>query len=110
MREYQVPALDEVTEGESLSDAVFHNAQHFPDEVSFRRKSASGWTDVTARQFADQVIDVSRGLIAAGVTRGDRVAILSRTRFEWTLLDYAIATVGGTTVPIYQTSSAEQIR
>ena len=110
MREYQVPMVDKVAEGESLSDAVFDNAQRFPDSVSFRRKSESGWSDVTTRQFADQVTGVSMGLIAAGIDKGDRVAILSRTRYEWTLIDYAIATVGATTVPIYQTSSTEQIR
>jgi long-chain acyl-CoA synthetase len=109
MREYVVPAVEKVTDGESLSDAVFDNAEQYPAAVSFRRKTGSGWLDVTAKEFADQVVDVARGLIAAGVNRGDRIAILSRTRFEWTLLDYAIAAVGATTVPIYHTSSDEQV-
>ncbi|HEY1973744.1 MAG TPA: long-chain fatty acid--CoA ligase [Pseudonocardia sp.] len=110
MREYQVPAVDEVTDQESLSDAVFHNAEHFPDTVSFKRKNGAGWSEVTAKQFADEVTSVARGLIASGVARGDRVSILSRTRYEWTVLDYAIVAVGATTVPIYQTSSTEQIQ
>jgi long-chain acyl-CoA synthetase len=109
MREYVVPAVEKVGDGESLSDAVFDNAEQYPAAVSFRRKTGSGWMDVTAKEFADQVVDVARGLIAAGVNRGDRVAILSRTRFEWTLLDYAVAAVGATTVPIYHTSSDEQV-
>jgi long-chain acyl-CoA synthetase len=115
MREYEVPAVDEVTESESLSDAVFDNAERFPDTVSFLRKveragDASGWDKVTAAQFASEVTSVAKGLIASGINRGDRVAVLSRTRYEWTLVDYAIAAVGATTVPIYQTSSIEQIR
>jgi len=109
MREYVVPAVDRVADGGSLSDAVFDNAERFPAAVSFRRKTGTGWVDVTAKEFAGQVTDVARGLIAAGVARGDRVAILSRTRFEWTVIDYAIAAIGGTTVPIYQTSSDEQV-
>ncbi|HEY2205794.1 MAG TPA: long-chain fatty acid--CoA ligase [Pseudonocardia sp.] len=109
MREYVEPAVDEVTDGESLSDAVFQNAEHHPDAVSFLIKNGSGWAPLTAREFAERVSGVSRGLIAEGVEHGDRVAVLSRTRFEWTVIDYAIAAVGGTTVPIYQTSSDEQI-
>ncbi|HEY0573609.1 MAG TPA: long-chain fatty acid--CoA ligase [Pseudonocardia sp.] len=109
MREYIVPAVDEVTDRESLSDAVFVNAEQYPDTVSFRRKTDGGWVDVTAKEFAEQVTDVAKGLIASGVAKDDRVAVLSRTRFEWTVIDYAIASVGATTVPIYQTSSVEQI-
>jgi len=109
MREYIVPAVDEVTARESLSDAVFENAEQYPDTVSFRRKTDGGWVDVTAKEFAAQVTDVAKGLIASGVAKDDRVAVLSRTRFEWTVIDYAIASVGATTVPIYQTSSVEQI-
>jgi long-chain acyl-CoA synthetase len=110
MREYQVPAVDEVADYESLSDAVFDNAERYPDAISFRRKVDGRWVDVTAKEFAELVTSVARGLIASGVLRGDRVAVLSRTRFEWTVVDYAIATVGASTVPIYQTSSEEQIR
>jgi long-chain acyl-CoA synthetase len=109
MREYAVPAVDEVTDGESLSDAVFDNAERYPDLVSFRRKVGSNWVDVSAKEFADLVTSLAQGLIAVGVNHGDRVALLSRTRFEWTLLDYAIVAVGAATVPIYQTSSDDQI-
>ncbi len=112
MREYIVPAVSSVADGESLSDAVYDNAEAFPDAVAFRRRGgdgSDGWTEVTAREFADQVTAVARGLIAAGIAPGDRVAVLSRTRYEWTVIDYAIAAVGATTVPIYQTSSPEQI-
>jgi long-chain acyl-CoA synthetase len=109
MREYQVPAVDEVADHESLSDAVYLNAEQYPDTVSFRRKAGTDWVDLTAREFAGQVTSVAKGLITAGVRKGDRVALLSRTRFEWTVIDYAVAAVGGTTVPIYETSSPEQV-
>ncbi|MCX6467313.1 MAG: AMP-dependent synthetase/ligase [Pseudonocardiales bacterium] len=110
MREYSVPATVTVGDEENLVDAVYDTASSHPSTVSYRRQGADGvWTDVTAPEFAEQVTAVAGGLIAAGVGAGDRVALLSRTRYEWSLLDYAILAAGGVTVPIYETSSAEQI-
>jgi long-chain acyl-CoA synthetase len=110
VREYSVPATVTVGDEENLVDAVFDTATSHPSTVSYRRQGADGtWTDVTAPQFAAEVTAVAQGLIAAGVGAGDRVALLSRTRYEWSLLDYAILAAGGVTVPIYETSSAEQI-
>src|ERR1017187_241867 len=75
-----------------------------------RRRTGEGrWQDVTAREFRDQVTGLAKGLIAAGIEPGDRVALMSRTRYEWTLIDYAIWAAGGVTVPVYETSSAEQV-
>jgi len=91
---------------------VFERAARDPGAVVMRRKDASadgGWRDVTARQFADDVTALARGLMAAGIAAGDRVALMSRTRYEWTVVDYAIWSAGATTVPIYETSSAEQV-
>ncbi len=77
-----------------------------------RRPGPSGasgsWQDVTASQFAGEVVAVAKGLVAAGIRPGDRVALMSHTRYEWTLIDYAIWTAGAVTVPVYETSSAEQ--
>ena len=109
MREYSVPSTVGIDVSENLSDAVFDNAARSGSAVAVRRKTAAGWTDVTAAQFADEVTAVAAGLIGAGIERGDRVALLSRTRYEWTLIDCAIAAAGAVTVPIYQTSSVEQI-
>ena len=67
------------------------------------------WQDVTAAQFLGEVRAVAKGLVAAGIEAGDRVGLISRTRYEWTLLDYAIWFAGAATVPIYETSSAEQV-
>jgi long-chain acyl-CoA synthetase len=110
VREYSVPATVRVGDEENLLDAVLANAEQHGSAVVYRRRDAGGaWSDVTCAQFADQVVAVARGLVAAGVQRGDRVALLSRTRYEWTLIDYAILAAGAATVPIYETSSAEQI-
>ncbi len=110
MREYSVPATFRVGDEENLLDAVYANAEDHGPVVVYRRPDGSGgWSDVTCAQFAEEVVAVARGLVAAGVRPGDRVALLSRTRYEWGLADYAILAVGAATVPIYETSSAEQI-
>jgi long-chain acyl-CoA synthetase len=102
------PVVAPTTEG-NLAQTVVVNAREVPDMVVFSTRSGRGWQDVTATQFADDVNRLAKGLIAAGVEVGDRVALMSRTRYEWTLTDYAIWTVGGVTVPIYETSSPDQV-
>ncbi|MDQ4116874.1 MAG: AMP-dependent synthetase/ligase [Actinomycetota bacterium] len=110
MREYSVPAVVSVGDQENLADAVFVNEAEHPDAVVYRRRDAAGrWNDVSASAFAAEVNRVAAGLIAAGVQAGDRIAILSRTRYEWSLADYAILAAGAVTVPIYETSSPDQI-
>ncbi|GAA1614462.1 MULTISPECIES: AMP-dependent synthetase/ligase [Kribbella] len=109
MREYTVPAVTEPPTG-SLSDPVWANASSHPDTAVFSRRTGATWTDVTAAEFAQQVTGVAKGLIAAGVKPGERVALLSPTRYEWTLVDYAIWSIGAVTVPIYETSSPSQIQ
>ncbi|MFD1535905.1 AMP-dependent synthetase/ligase [Nonomuraea guangzhouensis] len=110
MREYSVPVLVDVPASASLPDTVFRRAEQEPGAVVMRRKSEGGWPAVTAAEFRDQVVELAKGLIAAGVEHGDRVALMSRTRYEWTLIDYAIWSVGAVTVPIYETSAVEQVR
>lgn len=93
----------------NAADDVFAQAEKDPGHPLFARRSGDGeWLSVTAAEFAGQVAAVARGLVAAGIRRGDRIAIMSPTRFEWVLADYAIWTVGAVTVPIYETNSAEQ--
>lgn len=109
MREYSAPANRPVADDENASDVVWANAERFGDIVSFRRQIDSSWRDVTARDFAAEVLAVAKGMIKAGIKQGDRVGLMSKTRYEWTLLDFAIWAAGGVTVPIYDTSSAEQV-
>src|SRR4051812_47085228 len=88
---------------------VVRNAAEHPDDVGLRRQVGGQWVDVTHRQFADEVAAVAKGLVAAGVRPGERVGLLARTRYEWTVLDFAIWTAGAVVVPVYETSSADQI-
>lgn len=108
MREFSVPAETGVADDENLTDMVWANAERFGGTVSFRRRINDAWVDVTAAEFADQVLAVAKGLIAAGLEQGDRIGLMSPTRYEWSLLDFAIWSAGCATVPIYETSSADQ--
>ncbi|MEU6734226.1 AMP-dependent synthetase/ligase [Streptomyces physcomitrii] len=110
MREFTNPAVATPPPVGGLADAVFDNARDDARHVVFGRKGADGrWRDVTAAQFRDEVQRLAKGLLAQGVRFGDRVAIMSRTRYEWTLFDFALWTVGAQVVPVYPTSSAEQV-
>ncbi|HQR27160.1 MAG TPA: AMP-dependent synthetase/ligase [Nocardioides sp.] len=109
MREYAAPPTYQVPAVGNLTDDVVRNARDDADRVVFSRKIGTGWEDVTAGRFLAEVAAAAKGLVAAGIEVGDRVAIISRTRYEWTLLDYAIWFAGAVTVPIYETSSADQI-
>lgn len=109
MREFSTPLAITIPSTGNLTDDVVTNGRDHADAVVFSRRTDDGWADVTAATFLDEVQSVAKGLIAAGVEVGDRVALLSKTRYEWTLLDYAIWFAGAVTVPIYETSSAEQI-
>ncbi|WP_316754232.1 AMP-dependent synthetase/ligase [Streptomyces herbicida] len=109
VREARTPALAAATTTGSTADLPFTNAAETPDAVVLRRRESGVWRPVTAAAFARDVTDVAKGLIAAGLEPGGRVAVMSRTRYEWTVLDFAIWAAGGQTVPIYATSSAEQV-
>lgn len=110
MREFTVPASFTVEEYDNVVGVVFDHERDDPHHVIAQRQVDGAWTDVTCAEVAAQVRATALGLIAQGVGAGDRVAILSATRYEWPIIDFAILSVGAVTVPIYETSSAEQIR
>ncbi|MEW2087220.1 AMP-dependent synthetase/ligase [Streptomyces sp. NPDC005283] len=110
MREFSLPALYEVPSDGNLTDLIRRNATQHPDVAVMGRKVAGVWTDVNAKQFLAEVRAAAKGLIAAGVQPGDRVGLMSRTRYEWVQLDFAIWSAGAVTVPVYETSSAEQVQ
>ncbi|ROQ77308.1 Long-chain-fatty-acid--CoA ligase FadD15 [Streptomyces sp. ADI92-24] len=110
MREFTVPPMAAAPHVGGLADVVFDYAEEDPHRVALGRKDASGrWLDVTSATFRDEVLALAKGLIAHGVRFGDRVALMSRTRYEWTLFDFALWAVGAQSVPVYPTSSAEQV-
>ncbi|MEV6399468.1 AMP-dependent synthetase/ligase [Streptomyces sp. NPDC051907] len=94
----------------STADIPYANAEQYPASVVLRRRDQHGqWRPVTAAAFAREVTDVAKGLIASGLEPGGRVAVMSRTRYEWTVLDFAVWAAGGQSVPVYATSSASQL-
>jgi long-chain acyl-CoA synthetase len=109
VREFSVPATTEVGPDEALTDMLATNVAEHGDEVGLRVRRDGQWRDVTWEEFGAQVAGVAKGLIAAGVQPGDRVALQAKTRYEWTVLDFAIWTAGAAVVPIYETSSADQV-
>jgi long-chain acyl-CoA synthetase len=93
----------------NVTDLLLEQYAADPVRALYSRKVRGGWTDVPARQFLEQVSALAKGLIAGGITPGETVAVMSGTRFEWTVADFAIWFAGGVTVPIYETSSASQV-
>ncbi|MDT5241147.1 MAG: long-chain acyl-CoA synthetase, partial [Mycobacterium sp.] len=109
MLEFSVPASFTVGDNDTVVSSVFDHERDDPNHVIIQRLINGTWSDVTSAQVAAQVRSTALGLIAEGVQPGDRVAILSATRYEWPIIDFAILSIGAVTVPIYETSSAEQI-
>ena len=109
MRELSVPSKAPNPRQHNTADYVFENAASFPDRVALRRRVDGEWRDVSSAVFGAEVLALAKGLIAAGVEAGDRIALMSKTRYEWTLIDFAVLSIGAVVVPIYETSSAEQV-
>ncbi|WP_156231365.1 AMP-dependent synthetase/ligase [Corynebacterium occultum] len=110
MQETHSPANFEVKEGESCLTALLDSAKARPYGVLFTRPRNYEWVNVTAEDFRREIYEVAKGLIANGVQHGDRIALLSATRYEWSLLDFAIWAVGAASVPIYPSSSLGQVQ
>ncbi|MFB7465991.1 AMP-dependent synthetase/ligase [Streptomyces sp. NPDC056224] len=109
MREITVPPVVTDAPVGGLADVVFRHAREEPDRVVLGRKTGGVWRDVTSAELAAEVLALAKGLLAQGVRFGDRVAVMSRTRYEWTLFDFALWAIGAQPVPVYPTSSAEQV-
>lgn len=94
----------------SIVDHIIENAEKRPDHAAISVPRGEAWVDLTSQEFLDEVKAVAKGIIANGVEPGERIGVMSRTRYEWTLVDYAIWYAGAVSVPVYETSSAEQIQ
>ncbi|HCT5225542.1 TPA: long-chain fatty acid--CoA ligase [Corynebacterium striatum] len=110
LQEAHTPAKFEIEDGETCLTRMMATAKARPHGVMFTRPASYEWVNVTAKQFVEEVYAVAKGLIAAGVEQGDRVVLLSSTRYEWSLLDFAIWAAGAASVPIYPSSSLSQIQ
>ncbi|MEU3244920.1 MULTISPECIES: AMP-dependent synthetase/ligase [unclassified Streptomyces] len=110
MREFTNPPSASAPPVGGLADVVFDHAREDPLHIALGRKDEQGrWRDVTSAEFRDEVLALAKGLLAQGIRFGDRIAIMCPTRYEWTLFDFALWTIGAQVVPVYPTSSAEQV-
>lgn len=110
LQETHTPAEFEILANETCLTALMDTAKARPHGVMFTRPANYEWVNVTAKEFIREVFDVAKGIIAAGVEQGDRVIIFSETRYEWSLLDYAVWAAGAVSVPVYPSSSLSQVR
>lgn len=110
MNQVSTPAIIPVATKGNLTDLIADRAKNEPNRITVSRPLGDGWQPMTALQIEDEIRAAAKGLIAAGIKAGDRVAIMARTRYEWTILDFAIWYAGGSVVPIYETSSTEQVQ
>lgn len=110
MQETTSPAQFEIHEGETCLTALMDTVKARPYGVMFTRPANYEWVNVLAKDFLAEVFEVAKGLIANGVEKGDRVALISATRYEWSLLDFAIWAAGAVSVPIYPSSSLSQVQ
>ena len=109
MNEITNPAILPAATSGNLTNLIAERAWFEPNRITMSRPLGDGWQPLTAQQVEEEIRATAKGLIAAGIQIGDRVAIMARTRYEWTILDFAIWYAGGCVVPIYETSSAEQV-
>lgn len=109
MNETSIPALVPAATTGNLTNLIAERAWFEPNRTMMSRPIGDGWQKVSAQELEAEIRATAKGLVAAGIQIGDRVAIMARTRYEWTILDFAIWFTGGCVVPIYETSSAEQI-
>ena len=109
MQQYAEPAVAKVADDDNLTAAPWGNADAHGGDVAYRHLVDDEWRDITFAAFRDDVATAAKGFIAAGLQPGDRVGLISPTRYEWTLLDYALWAAGAVTLPIYETSSSDQV-
>ncbi len=109
MQQYSTPPNQTIEDKATTVDSILRYRTERPTMPLLKKRADGHWVTVTAKHFADEVDAVAKGLIASGINPGDRVAILSSTRYEWTVLDYAIWRAGAVTVAIYETSAPDQV-
>lgn len=110
VKQFANPVKEPIDSDINLFDLLDNRAKRDPEGAMIEYKGDDGtWHPYSAQVFRDMVIDLAKGLVGLGVNKGDSVAIVSRTRWEWTALDMAIMSIGALTVPVYETNSASQV-
>ena len=110
MQQYDAPAVVDADPTANVTDLLLERVRLTPDRALFALPTAAGgWTDVTASEFHSQVVALAKGLVAAGIQPGDKIGMMCKTRYEWSLLDFATWFAGAVLVPVYETSSPSQI-
>ncbi|MDB6592953.1 AMP-dependent synthetase/ligase [Bifidobacterium longum] len=110
VKQFTNPVKEPIDSDINLFDLLDNRAKRDPEGAMIEYKGDDGtWHPYSAQVFRDMVIDLAKGLIGLGVNKGDSVAIVSHTRWEWTALDMAIMSIGALTVPVYETNSASQV-
>ncbi len=110
MQQTEVRILTDPEPALNVADLLAQRATRTPDLVLFQVPEGAGWRSITAGQFRDRVVAVAKGLIASGIEPGDRIGLLSSTRYEWSLVDFAAWYAGALVVPVYETSSPSQVK
>ena len=111
MNQIDVPALVEADPNANVTDLLADRVAKSPDLPLFSLPTSDGgWSDVTTKEFYDQVIALAKGLVASGIQPGDKIGMMCKTRYEWTLVDFATWFAGAVLVPIYETSAPAQIQ
>ncbi|MCI2958843.1 long-chain fatty acid--CoA ligase [Agromyces atrinae] len=110
MTQFDTPALVEADPQANATDLLVDRVAQTPSSVLFSVPDGDGWSPITTQQFYDQVIALAKGLVAAGIQPGDKIGLMSKTRYEWTLIDFATWFAGAVLVPVYETSSPQQVK
>ncbi len=110
MKQFDVPAIVPADPSANVSDLLVDRLAATPDSVLFSLPRNGGWAPVTTREFHAQVVALAKGLVAAGIEPGDKVGLMCKTRYEWTLVDFAVWFAGAILVPVYETSSPSQVQ
>ena len=110
MNQFEIPALVPADPEANATDLLVQRVAATPDAPLFSLPDGDGWKDVTAAEFHRQVIALAKGIVAAGIQPGDKIGLMCKTRYEWTLIDFATWFAGAVLVPIYETSSPAQVQ
>ncbi len=110
MNQFEIPALVPADPEANATDLLVERVAATPDAPLFSLPDGEGWKDVTAAEFHRQVIALAKGIVAAGIQPGDKIGLMCKTRYEWTLIDFATWFAGAVLVPIYETSSPAQVQ